>query len=507
MEEKIKTLEEISDIISNLKQQGKKIVQCHGVFDLVHYGHIRHFLAAKEKGDILVVTITPDKFIQKGPERPFFNEEIRLKHLSAIQCIDYVVLNRWPTAIETIKIIKPDVYAKGKEVLSNKEVDLVKKGRSNLAVEKEAVESVSGKLYLTDEITFSSSKIINQITSSLPEETKEFLNNFRKNFNAETILKILDSLKNLNVLVIGDTIIDEYIYSKNLDITSKDPIIAYQYLNSETFLGGVLATANHLSGFAGNVELITCVGKENYDYINENLNKKIDGKIFTQDSKTITKRRYIEDYSKIKIFEIYNIDEFKISDENEQKILSYLKENLYKFDLIIINDFGHGLLSENLIDFFCKNNKFLAINCQLNAGNMGYNFITKYKRADFISLNEREIRLPFQNKTKDIQTSIIKLRNSLNLEKINITLGKAGSIYYKGDANYPVPAFTKEPLDTLGAGDAVFSLTSLLAYKNVNSEIIPFLGNCVGAITVRIIGNKKAISPIDLKKFVAYVLK
>ena len=507
MEEKIKTLEEISDIISNLKQQGKKIVQCHGVFDLVHYGHIRHFLAAKEKGDILVVTVTPDRFIQKGPERPFFNEEIRLKHLSSIQCIDYVVLNQWPTAIETIKIINPDVYAKGKEVLSNKEVDLFKKGQSNLAVEKEVIESINGKLYLTDEITFSSSKIINQITSSLPEETKEFLNNFRKNFNAEVILKILDGLKNLNVLIIGDTIIDEYIYSKNLDITSKDPIIAYQYLNSETFLGGVLATANHLAEFAGNVELVTCVGKEDYNYINENLNKKINRKIFTQDSKTLTKRRYIEDYSKIKIFEIYNIDEFKISDENEQKILSYLKENLYKFDLIIINDFGHGLLSENLIDFFCKSNKFLAINCQLNAGNMGYNFITKYKRADFISLNEREIRLPFQNKTDDIQISITKLRDSLNLEKINITLGKAGSVYYKGNSRYLVPSFTKEPIDTMGAGDAVFSLTSLLAYRNVNSEIIPFLGNCVGAIAVRIIGNKKAISPIDLKKFVAYVLK
>ncbi len=507
MEEKIKTLEEITDIISNLKQQGKKIVQCHGVFDIIHYGHIKHFLAAKKQGDILIITVTPDKFIQKGPDRPFFNQDIRLKHLSYIQCVDYVVLNQWPTAVETIKILKPDIYAKGKEVISNKNIDANKKGVSNLSLEKQALESINSKLYLTEEITFSSSKIINQITSSLTEETKEFLNNFRKNFNAEEILEILDTLKNLNVLIIGDTIIDEYIYSKNLDIAAKDPIIAYQYLNSETFLGGVLNTANHLAGFAGNVELVTCIGEEDYNYINKNLNKKINRTIFTQDSKTLTKRRYIEDYSGIKIFEIYNVEEFKISDENEQKILSYLKENLYKFDLILINDFGHGLLSENLIDSFCKSNKFLAINCQLNAGNMGYNFITKYKRADFISLNEREIRLPFQNKTKDIQISITKLRNSLNLENINITLGKAGSVYYKGNSHYPVPSFTKEPIDTLGAGDAVFSLTSLLAYKNVNSEIIPFLGNCIGAMAVRVIGNKEAISPIDLKKFVAYVLK
>jgi len=212
MENKVKTLEELKPILEDHKKQGKKIVHCHGVFDLIHFGHLQHFLAAKKQGDILVVTLTPDRFIQKGPERPFFNEDIRLKHLSYIEFIDYVSLNNWPTAVETIKIIQPDIYAKGKEVLANKDVDkLNEKGgkKSNLAAEEEIVQSFGGKLYLTDEMTFSSSRIINSITSALSEDTKEYLRGFRKEFNTEQILEVLDSLKDLRVLVLGDAIFDD----------------------------------------------------------------------------------------------------------------------------------------------------------------------------------------------------------------------------------------------------------------------------------------------------------
>lgn len=511
IQEKVKTLAEMGELVLKLKQEGKKIVHCHGVFDVVHYGHIRHFLSAKEQGDILIVTITPDRFIQKGPGRPFFTEDIRLEYLAAIQCIDYVALNNWDTAIETIKIIKPDFYVKGKEVLNNKDIDKIEqegKSGSNLSLEMNSLKSVGGELFLTDEVTFSASRIINQITSAISEETKEFLRNLKIKFDITKINEILDSLKDLRVLIIGDAILDEYIYGSSLEKTGKNPLIAYKYMNSETFLGGVFAVANHVSGFAKEVSIVTCVGEDCFSYVDCNLNKGIEKNIFVQHgSKTLIKRRYLDKYTNAKLFEIYNTNELLIDKESEERTLRYLETNLHRFDLVIITDFGHGMLSSKIKEHLVNSNKFLAINSQLNAGNLGYNFITKYKRANFVSISERELRLPFQEKTKDIQIPIMKLSEQLNLDKINITLGKAGSVYFHNGNYYNAPSFTTNPIDTVGAGDAVLSLTSLLSYKNIYPEIIPFLGNSIGALAVNIIGNKRPVNLQELKKFVAYVLK
>jgi len=80
-------------------------------------------------------------------------------------------------------------------------------------------------------------------------------------------------------------------------------------------------------------------------------------------------------------------------------------------------------------------------------------------------------------------------------------------MYYDNGNFFHSPSFTKEPIDTIGSGDAVFALSSMLAYKNVEPEILPFLGNCIGGLATRIIGNRRAVSPTELKKFVSYILK
>ena len=119
---KIKTLEALPKIIVDLKQQGKVVVHCHGVFDLVHPGHIRHFEEAKRQGDVLVVTLTPDEYVNKGPGRPVFQERLRAESLAALQVVDYVAINQWPTAVETILMLRPDVYVKGGEYANQKDL-------------------------------------------------------------------------------------------------------------------------------------------------------------------------------------------------------------------------------------------------------------------------------------------------------------------------------------------------------------------------------------------------
>ena len=508
---KIKTLEELEIILDAERKKGKKIVQCHGCFDSLHFGHLKHFEDAKKQGDILVVTVTPDRFIQKGPGSPFYTEELRLEFLAALEYIDYVALNRWETAVETIKMLRPDIYAKGKEVLSNRDVDEITKESkkiSNLSAEEEALRLIGGKLYLTDGVTFSASRIINQITSSIPEESKKYLEEFRRKHNAEEIKARLSSIKDIKVLLIGDSILDEYVYCQSMERSGKEPLISYKFLESKIHPGGVFAIANHLANFSDNVSLITCIGANSFEFIENSLNNSIERNIFVQNnSKTLTKKRYIDGYKLHKVFQIYNTDELKITKEIEEKILKYIDKNASRFDMILVSDFGHGIMTPDLLEYLGKSDKFLSVNCQLNAGNLGYNFITKYKRADFVSINERELRLPFQEKTSDIKIPIEKLNKLLNLNRINVTLGKAGMVYYNNGDYFHSPSFTKEPIDTIGSGDAVFSLTSLLAYKGVEPEILSFLGNCIGGIATKIIGNERAINHTELKKFVSYIMK
>ena len=188
---KVQSLDNLQKIVEQLKKEGKKIVHCHGCFDIVHYGHVRHFMSAKEQGDILIVTVTQDKFVRKGPGRPYFSEDIRMHMISSLQCVDYVALNQWETAVEIIKILKPDVYVKGKEVVENGNVDMVQgeNGKiSNIKAEEEAVLSVGGRLHFTEEITFSSTRIINQITENVPDEAKIYFGALKSKYSAPDAL-------------------------------------------------------------------------------------------------------------------------------------------------------------------------------------------------------------------------------------------------------------------------------------------------------------------------------
>lgn len=153
---KIFEIEELSKIIKKLKAQDKKIVHCHGCFDLMHPGHIKYFQAAKEMGDVLMVTVTPDIYVDKGPGRPVFNQDLRSESIAALECVDYVAINKWPTAEETLKLLRPNIYVKGQEFESLKD----KTGK--LQKEYEVIKEIGAELKFTHEIVFSSSKLLNQ---------------------------------------------------------------------------------------------------------------------------------------------------------------------------------------------------------------------------------------------------------------------------------------------------------------------------------------------------------
>jgi len=153
---KIFELEKLAQKIHTLKSEGKKIVHCHGCFDLMHIGHIKYFQSAKRMGDMLVVTVTPDEFVDKGPGRPVFNENLRAEAIAALECVDYVAINRWPTAEETLRLLRPNVYVKGQEFENLED----KTGK--IQKEYKILQEIGAEIRFTHEIVFSSTRLLNQ---------------------------------------------------------------------------------------------------------------------------------------------------------------------------------------------------------------------------------------------------------------------------------------------------------------------------------------------------------
>jgi len=503
--DKILRLEDLGKVCADLKAQGKTIAHCHGCFDLLHPGHMKHFESAKKAADVLVVTLTQDKFVNKGPGRPVFNEHTRAESIAALQVVDYVAINHWPTAIETIKIIKPDFYVKGPDY-KDQTTDVT----NNIGLEEQAVKEVGGKLYITDDITFSSSKLINAHFSQLDDSVQKFLADFKEQHSGESIVADLEKLKDLKVLVIGDTIIDEYHTCTPLGKSSKSPTISTIYRKGVSYAGGVLAIANHLDQFAGNVKLITVLGTENpqQDLIDKKLSDSIERKYFYRpDGPTNTKRRYLDTYLNLKLFEVTFMNDKYIDGTVEKQVIDHLSEAIKEVDMVMIADFGHGFITPGIIRFLEDSGKYLVINAQTNSNNFGFNYITKYNRADYISIDEKELRLPFGDAYGSIESLIEKLQKISKADLIQITLGASGSIFYDKGRYIKTPAFATSVKDSVGAGDAVLSVSALCACAGVSSEVTAFVANCTGSLAVNILGNEHPVYKKDLTKFILHFIK
>jgi rfaE bifunctional protein kinase chain/domain/rfaE bifunctional protein nucleotidyltransferase chain/domain len=502
----IMDIDDLAIILGDEKASGKKIVQCHGVFDLLHIGHIRHFEQAKKQGDLLAVTVTPDRFVNKGPNRPAFPENLRAEAIAALNCVDYVAINCWPSAVESIHLLKPDFYVKGSDYQDPKR-DLT----SKILDEAEAVTAVGGSIVFTDDIVFSSSNLINEYLPTFSEETRSYLAKFSKKYSVDEVLGYLNSAKSLRVLVVGEAIIDEYQYCEQIGKSSKEPVLAVRYLSTEKFAGGILAPANHTANFCEQVGLLTVLGAQasQEDFIREALNSDIETVfLYNSAAPTIVKRRFVESYLMQKLFEVYEMhDEESIPAENPA-LCNALEELLPRYDVIIVIDYGHGMLTKDAIDILCSRSKFLAVNSQINAGNQGLNTISKYARADYVSLALSELKMEEQRRDGNLEEMLLNVSRKLDCQRVLVTRGKDGNLgYSKTEGFFYIPAFTNHTVDRMGAGDAVMSLTALCVAQQAPMELVGFIANAVGAQAVTTVGNRQSIEQVPLFKQIESLLK
>ncbi|MBI4179197.1 adenylyltransferase/cytidyltransferase family protein [bacterium] len=504
--EKILSLEELTERLTEEREQGRRIVHCHGVFDLLHPGHIHHLKSARKLGDLLVVTVTPDPFVNKGPGRPIFRQELRVETLSTLEYVDYVALNLWPTAVETIRRLKPHIYVKGKEY-ANAARDVTGK----ISEEAGAVEEVGGRIVFTDGETFSSSHLINRFFSPYPPATDTFLREFRKIHSADDVIENLKRLSALRVMVVGEAIIDEYCYCNPLGKSPKETIVATRFLQEERFAGGALATANHLANFCERVTLVTPFGQDprDIDFVRSKMHPGVDLRTLTTDNRpTVIKRRYVEPAFMTKMFEIQYLDDRPMSAELEEAAVSIFEERAAQTDLIVVNDFGHGFLTERLRRWLAGSGKFLAVNAQTNSANHGFNPVTKYERADYVCIDEPELHLASGTRYRETHHLAMDLKRKMKAHYLTVSRGPEGCVVLNNRPEAArVPVMSTRVIDRTGAGDALFAVTSPCVYREFDPVLLGFIGNCVGALAVETVCNREPIRAANLFKFISALLK
>lgn len=463
-------------------KQKKKIVLCHGSFDVVHPGHIKHFEECKKFGDILVVSITADKFIKKGIHNPYFNQETRLDFLKQLKIIDYCFIVNEATGVPAIELVKPHYYCKGMEYKKLKDKNLFK--------EIKALKKNRGKIKFLGSDVKSSSEIISKFLFQIND------NSFRKkilSLKKINLIKIFERIKRLKILIIGEIIIDEYTFVEMKGISPKSSTLSCIKKDNKIMPGGTLATYKFLSSLSNQTKLISVINEENYKSYRKNFHNLKD-LIISKNFSKIKKNRLVSKDANQSLQKIFTINDFREKELNfndEKKLIKKINMNAKDADLIIVQDFGHGLFSKKISKTISKFSKKISLNVQANSLNYGFNIVgDKLKKCKTLVLDERELQLNVGNKNFDYSQKLSELRKKLSAKYAFLTRGDKYSILVDQLNNkITVPKLNNKPIDAMGAGDIFHGMASVMCVTSTNSFLNLFLSQIAGAHAVDIEGN------------------
>jgi cytidyltransferase-like protein len=501
---KIVSFSDLPEVISGFRKKGCKIVQCHGTFDLIHPGHLYHFEEAKADGDVLVVTITAAQFVRKGPGRPFFADPLRAKSLAALSCVDVVSIVPYSAAREAILAVRPDVYCKGIEY-KNKLGDATGKLPEDIAT----VRKIGGRMAYVGSVVCSSSKLLHDHFEIHSENLSKFCRKISRHTTPMALRASVEEFSKLKLLVVGDIIFDRYSMVNIQGLTSKNKVISGRFLREETQAGGSLAVYRHLRAFAPQTRLIGVVGREPWvePIMNSSLSKQGDLVVRNSDYVSVLKQRFVEPQLEgkeiSKIFSVnYLNEDNQIHRAIEGQIMSKLMREVPKADAVLVTDFGHGLLSERIRDYLQKKARILVVNCQTNSNNFAFNLINRrYDRVDAFSLDSTELHLAAAQKKISYSNELEKLARQLGARYAWLTRGSVETLGWDRKSGFVhCEPLAKAVVDTVGAGDAFFSLAALGVASKLPLDLITLLAQLGGAEAVGIVGNREPISKANILK-------
>ena len=469
--------------INSITNGSKNVVFVFGNFNILHPGHLRLLKFAKENGDFLVVGV-----MKEDENTSLLDPQLRLESVMHSKYVDYAfVLDHKPEVF--IEAFKPAVVVKG--------VEHENKYNPELTV----IESYGGKLiFSSGDIGFSSLSLLqdefNEHEFSTIKQPKEYLN--RHQISRDEVLSILEKFKDLDVLVIGDTIVDEYKTCEPLGMSQEDPTIVVSPISTDTFLGGAGIVAAHAAGLGAKVDFFTVLGNDEYaKFVNDKLDEfNVKGNIYKDASRPTTLKQRFRANRKT-LLRVNHLKNHSISLKIQEKIIKDIEKIIENKDLILFSDFSYGCLPQNLIDKIIalglKHNIMMSADSQSSSQTGD---ITKFNHMNLITPTERESRLGI----KDFESGLIilaeKLSKNAMIKNIFVTLGAEGILIHANADDKEntfttdqIPALNSNPKDVAGAGDSLLIASSMAMASEGSIMQSAYVGSLAAAIQVGRVGN------------------
>jgi cytidyltransferase-like protein len=477
---KIVTIDDLPGLRERFRSQ--RVIQCHGAFDLVHPGHLRHFEEARALGDLLVVTVTGDRYITKKRSITF-TEHQRARQVAALELVDYVAVIQEPTALSAIEALQPDVYVKGPEY-----ADLTLDKTRSIYHEMRVLEGYGGRIHFTSGDTFSSTKLSHFLLAA-PDAAQRnpLLQNDRVRFRDIAPLGFsLDQLKQfvaraaaLRVCVIGETIVDEWVDVKVTNLSTQSRCVAGHETHRIRQVGGVGIIARHLTGF---VREVHCFSNGDGGDCPANLRQT------PLASGELVETRFVDDETGRPVF------------KSRRMALADVRRGCLQpfdeYDLVLIADFGHGLLDAREINerIAGRTTATVAAMAQANSSNYGYNLALKYAGADYYSLNRTEAELCLHERQLPLDDLVSRTAGRLGCDSLSVTDGDRGVMVARRCERFALPSLSAAVVDTIGCGDAYFALSSVALRLNMSAAEIALIGSIAAAAMTQRRCNESAVT-------------
>ena len=492
---KIKKLEELAKAIGPRPRQ-KSVIMCHGMFDIVHPGHLRHLAYARDKADLLIASLTADEFGTKGALRPYVPQELRAANLAALELVDYVIIDPHPTPIEHIKYLQPDYFAKGYEYFSEGVPPRTQE-------EMNALEGYGGEMVFTPgDIVYSSSALIEAAPPKLGLEKLLALME-SEGIQFDDLRRALRQAEGARVHVLGDTIVDSYSYCQLLGATAKSPTFSVRHDRTDVFAGGAAVVAKHVKAAGATVSFSTVLGEDGWkDFVLEDLQSAgVTCQPFVDRTRPTThKERFIADG--YKMLQVDRVDNRPVSERALASLVEGLRAT--EADVIIFSDFRHGIFNRQTIGRLKQALPAKALKVADSQVSNRWGNILDFTDFDLLTPNEREARFAMGDQDSVVRPLALELFRRAGCRHLILKLGERGVLGYRTPGVMPREFFTVDSLvdrlvDPIGAGDALLAYASLALFSTGNIVVASILGSVAAAVACEHQGNKP-ITPAEAEE-------
>jgi len=498
LKKKIKTVDELCKAIG-ARPREHKVIMCHGTFDIVHPGHVRHLIYAKSKADKLVVSLTADTHVTKANFRPFVPQELRAMNLAALEMVDYVIIDTEAKPLKNLSAIQPDYFAKGYEYVAG---GIDPRTREELAV----LESYGGEfIYTPGDIVFSSSAIIESMPPNLSlEKLLSVLD--AEGLKFSDLRAALNRFGHIRVHVIGDTIVDSYTQTTLVGGTTKTPTFSVRFESQTDYVGGAGVVAKHLAATGADVTFTTVLGEDKFkDFVLEDLAKtgiKVNA-IIDPTRPTTNKNAFIA--GGYRLLKVDTLDNRSIS----QRIVDEFRDKIAttKVDAVVFCDFRHGVFNRRTIPPLVEcipQGAYRVADSQV-ASRWGN--ILDFEGFDLITPNEREARFALGDQDSVVRPLGLELYKQAKCKTLILKMGERGLITYRMipeteedfRAFFVVDSFAVNVVDAVGSGDALLAYATLAMVDTKNEVVASVLGSMAAAVECEYDGNIP-VSPDDVRR-------